>query len=48
MQFEWEETKNQQNQQKHHISFENIMTISCDCLKELQNIPDEEIDASQS
>ena len=27
MQFEWDETKNQQNQQKHHISFEEATEI---------------------
>ena len=27
MRFEWDETKNQQNQQKHHISFEEATEI---------------------
>jgi hypothetical protein len=29
MQFEWDETKNQQNQQKHHISFEEVPLLRC-------------------
>ena len=40
--FEWDQNKNRQNLKKH-----KIMSISRDRLKELQNLPDSEIDTSE-